>query len=103
MQKPQDTARQQALDPDLADQARPGHGVPSQDTDAAAQYPIGRERAAEEQGTVFTGGGLVVGAAAGAAIGTAVAGPVGIVVGGTVGAVAGALGGAAAGVFSTTK
>jgi phage-related tail protein len=84
-------------DEDLAEQARPGHGIPSQDPDPAAQMPLEPEEVEREGKSVLTGGGVVVGAAAGAAIGAVVAGPVGAVVGGTVGAVAGALGGAAAG------
>ena len=86
-----------AVDDDLAEQARPGHGIPSQDPNPAAQHPLMSEEAEREAGSVLAGGGAMVGAAAGAAIGVAVAGPVGAVVGGTVGAVAGALGGAAAG------
>lgn len=84
-------------DPDLLDQARPGHGIPSQDPDASAQYPIGRERAKAERKSVFMGAGVVLGAAAGAAVGTALAGPAGVVVGGTVGAVLGAVTGFGAG------
>jgi CBS domain-containing protein len=85
------------LDGDLADQARPGHGIPSQDPDPAAQSLLEPKEAEREANSVLTGGGVVAGAAAGAAIGSVVGGPVGAVVGGTVGAVAGALGGAAAG------
>jgi hypothetical protein len=85
------------VDEDMAAQARPGHGIPSQDPDPAAQLPLEPGEAEREANSVLTGGGVMVGAVAGAAIGTAVAGPVGAVVGGTVGAVAGALGGAAAG------
>ena len=84
-------------DEDLAEQARPGHGVPSQDPNPAAQIPLTPEEAEREARSVLTGGGLVGGAAIGATIGVAVGGPVGVVVGGTLGAVAGALGGAAAG------
>ena len=84
-------------DPDLVEQAKPGHGVPSQDPDPAAQIPIEDARAETEEKTLFAGAGVVAGAATGAAVGAAVAGPVGVVVGGTVGAVAGAIGGAAAG------
>ena len=84
-------------DEDLAEQARPGHGIPSQDPNPAAQLPLEPGEAEREAGSVLTGGGVMVGAATGAAIGTALAGPVGAVVGGTVGAVAGALCGAAAG------
>jgi len=84
-------------DEDLAEQARPGHGIPSQDPSPGAQLPLEPEEAEREADSVLTGGGVIVGVAAGAAIGTALAGPVGALVGGTVGAVAGALGGAAAG------
>jgi len=86
-----------AGDEDLAEQARPGHGIPSQDPDPAAQVPLEPAEAERESNSVLAGGGVIVGVAAGAAIGTLVAGPVGAVVGGTVGAVAGALGGVAAG------
>lgn len=85
------------VDPDLAGQAVPGHGVPSQDPDPAAQVQLSPEDAERESGSVLMGGGLVAGAAAGAAVGAAVAGPAGVLVGGMVGSVAGALGGAAAG------
>lgn len=84
-------------DPDLAEQARPGHGIPSQDPDIHAQVPLEPWEAEREAQSVLAGGGMMVGAAAGAAIGTAVGGPVGALVGGTAGAVAGALGGGAAG------
>jgi pimeloyl-ACP methyl ester carboxylesterase len=83
-------------DEDLAEQAVPGHGVPSQDTDPAAQVALDPEEAKRESKSVLVGGGTVAGIATGAAIGVAVAGPVGVLVGATVGAVAGALGGAAA-------
>ncbi|MFT3718624.1 alpha/beta fold hydrolase [Pseudorhodoferax sp.] len=86
-----------ATDPDLAEQARPGHGVPSQDPSPDAQYALRPEEAAREAGSALVGGGAMAGAAAGAAVGVAVAGPVGVVVGGVIGGVAGALGGAAAG------
>lgn len=86
-----------APDKDLAEQARPGHGMPSQDPDPAAQRPIEPVEAAREAQSVLAGGGMVAGGATGAAIGIAVAGPVGVVVGATLGAVAGALGAAAAG------
>jgi hypothetical protein len=91
------------VDEDLAEQARPGHGVPSQDPDPAAQFPLAPGEAEREADSVLAGGGILVGAAAGAAIGVAVAGPVGVVVGGTLGAVAGALGGAAAGALVTPE
>ena len=83
-------------DEDLAKQARPGHGIPSQDPDPAAQIPLPPEEAAREANSVLMGGGMVAGAATGAAIGVLVAGPVGVVVGATLGAAAGVLGGAAA-------
>ena len=84
-------------DEDLAEQARPGHGIPSQDPNPAAQIALEPEEAEREAKSVMTGGGVVGGAAIGATIGVAVGGPVGGVVGGTLGAVAGALGGVAAG------
>jgi hypothetical protein len=86
-----------STDDDLAAQARPGHGIPSQDPDSAAQVALDPAEAEREGRSVMMGGGVVGGAALGATIGVAVAGPVGVVVGGTLGAVAGALGGAAAG------
>ncbi len=83
-------------DQDLAQQARPGHGVPSQDPAPAAQSPLEPAEAEREAKSVAVGGGVVAGAAVGAGIGVAVAGPVGVLVGGTLGAVAGAVGGSAA-------
>jgi non-heme chloroperoxidase len=88
-------------DEDLAEQARPGHGVPSQDPDASAQIALAPDEALREAKSTLTGGGMVAGAATGAAIGIAVGGPVGVLVGASLGAVAGALGGAAAGAMST--
>ena len=85
------------VDPDLAEQAVLGHGVPSQDPNPAAQVALDPEEAERESKSVLIGGGLVAGTAAGAAVGAAVAGPVGILVGGTLGAVAGAIGGGATG------
>lgn len=87
-------------DDDLAEQARSGHGIPSQDPRPAAQMPLEPEEAEREANSVLTGGGAMVGVATGAAVGSVVAGPVGAVVGGTLGAVAGALGGAAAGAMA---
>jgi len=84
-------------DADLAEQANPGHGIPSQDPDPAAQSALKPEEAEREAKSVMAGGGAVGGVAIGAAIGAVAAGPVGVVVGGTLGAVAGALGAAAAG------
>lgn len=88
------------VDEDLAEQARPGHGIPSQDPDPAAQQPMESGEGQREADAALAGGGVMVGAAAGAAIGSVVAGPVGAVVGGTVGAVAGAVGGAAVGTLT---
>ena len=91
------------VDEDLVEQANPGHGIPSQDPDAAAQTPLEPYDAEREANSVLMGGGMVAGAATGAAIGIAVAGPVGILVGATLGAVAGALGGAAAGATANSE
>ena len=88
------------IDPDLAEQAVPGHGIPSQDPDPAAQVALEPREAEREGKSVLMGGGMVAGAATGAAIGVAVAGPVGVLVGASLGAAAGALGGAAAGALS---
>ncbi len=85
------------VDEDLAEQAIPGHGVPSQDPDSSAQIALEPEDAAREAQSALVGGGVVAGVATGAAIGVAVAGPVGVVVGATLGAVVGAVGGQAAG------
>lgn len=86
-----------AIDADLAEQAVPGHGVPSQDPDPAAQHALTDSESRRESKSALVGGGVMAGAAAGAAVGVAVAGPVGVFVGGTAGAIAGALGGAAVG------
>ncbi len=90
-------SRTALADKDLAEQARPGFGIPSQDPRPAAQTLLEPAEAEREADSVLMGGGMVAGAATGAAIGVVVAGPVGIVVGSALGAVAGALGGAAAG------
>ena len=68
-QQPSDTS----IDPDLAEQARPGHGVPSQDPAPEAQFPLAPEERERESKSVFTGGGALGGAATGAAVGMAVA------------------------------
>lgn len=85
------------VDPDLVEQAIPGHGIPSQDPDAAAQVGLSPAEAERESKSALIGGGLVAGLATGVAVGAAVAGPVGILVGGTVGAVAGVVGSNAVG------
>jgi hypothetical protein len=97
------TAGEKTVDPDLAEQAVPGHGVPSQDPDPAAQVGLNPEEAKRESKSVLVGGGVVAGTAAGAAVGAAVAGPVGVLVGGTIGAVAGAIGGSASGALVNSK
>ena len=84
-------------DKDLDEQAVPGHGVPSQDPEPAAQIPLTAAESERESNSVFMGGGVIAGAATGAAVGAVLAGPVGVLIGSTVGLVAGALGGAAAG------
>jgi hypothetical protein len=86
-----------AADRDLAEQIRPGYGIPSQDPRPEAQFDLSSEEAEREAASALVGGGLVAGAAAGAVLGAATGEPVGVVVGGTLGAVAGALGGAATG------
>ena len=93
--KPPSTAS--SADEDMDEQARPGHGIPPQDPNPAAQMPLNPEEAEREAKSGLMGGGVVAGAATGAALGIAVAGPAGVVVGTALGAVAGALGGAAAG------
>ena len=90
------------VDEDLAEQAHPGQGIPSQDPVSKAQFPMEPGEAEREANSVLTGGGMVAGAATGAGIGVAIGGPVGVVVGGTVGAVVGALGGAAAGTLANS-
>lgn len=82
---------------DLAEQAVPGHGIPSQDPDKEAQVALSPQEAEREAKSAYVGGGAMAGLAAGAAVGAAVGGPVGVVVGGTAGVIAGVLGGEAAG------
>lgn len=83
-----------AMDPDVAQQAVPGHGVPSQDPNPEAQVMLSVQEAAREVRSSLVGGGLI----AGAALGAVMAAGVGIVVGGAVGAVLGACSALAAGV-----
>lgn len=85
------------IDEDLAQQAHPGYGIPSQDPRSNAQQPLTDEETEREAKSVYMGGGVMAGAVVGAAVGTVVAGPVGTVVGVAAGGVAGALGAAAAG------
>jgi len=91
------------VDEDLADQARPGHGIPSQDPNPAAQISQEPRDEQREVESALMGGSVVAGVATGATIGVAVAGPVGAAVGAALGAVAGALGGAAAGATVKTE
>ena len=93
--KPPSTAS--SADDDMDEQARPGHGIPSQDPNPAAQFPLDPKEAEREAKSGLMGCGVVAGAATGAVLGIAVAGPAGVVVGTALGALAGALGGAAAG------
>jgi hypothetical protein len=86
-----------SADADLAEQAQPGHGIPSQDPTPAAQVPLRPDEVEREAKSVYVGGGMMAGATVGAAIGVVAGGPVGVLVGGTLGAVAGTLGGEAAG------
>ena len=90
------------VDEDLAAQALPGHGIPSQDPDPAAQIALDPQESEREAKSTLVGGGMVAGMATGAAIGIGVGGPVGVVVGASLGAVVGALGGAAAGATAST-
>ncbi len=92
----------QPADEDLAQQALPGHGIPSQDPNPAAQMLLAPGESQREARSALVGGGAVAGLATGAALGVAVAGPLGILVGATVGAVAGALGAEAAGQATKT-
>ncbi len=69
-------------DPDLVEQAQPGHGVPSQDPSVSAQVGLTASEASRETSFSLVGGGAMAGVAVGAAVGATVAGPVGIVVGG---------------------
>lgn len=87
----------QPVDGDLAEQAVPGHGVPSQDPNPAAQQTLTPAESDRESKSALMGGGMIAGVAAGAAVGAAVGGPVGVLVGGTAGAIVGALGGAGVG------
>jgi hypothetical protein len=56
-------------DEDIAEQARPGHGIPSQDPDPAAQFSQQPADEQREVQSVLAGGGAVAGLATGAAIG----------------------------------
>ena len=92
-------SKPEPTDPDLAEQARPGHGIPSQDPDSSAQFVLNPGETAGETESVFNpgetpreaesvlvGGAMLGGAASGAGIGALVGGPVGVLVGASVGA-----------------
>ena len=53
----------QPVDPDLAEQAVPGHGVPSQDPTPAAQVGLTPEETERESKSALIGGGVVAGSA----------------------------------------
>ena len=89
-------------DPDIDEQALPGHGVPSQDPDPNAQLGMSPSETRREKSSTFVIGGALVGLAAGAVIGAAVSGPMGVLVGATLGSIAGALGGSAAGLSNAS-
>lgn len=89
--------RERTIDPDIDEQALPGHGVPSQDPDPDAQLGMSSSETLRENSSMFVIGGALVGLAAGAAIGAAVSGSAGIIVGGTIGSIAGAICGSVAG------
>lgn len=93
----------EAAESDLAEQARPGHGIPSQDPDPAAQFQRDPADAEREVQSMYRGGGAVAGVATGATIGAVVAGPAGLAVGAALGGVVGALCGAAAGVVYSRR
>jgi hypothetical protein len=98
MTTPHDAPRKPSPDDtDLARQARPGYGIPSQDPRPGAQSPLAGAEAEREARSVFAGGGVVAGAITGSAIGLLAAGPAGALIGGALGGIAGAVGGAAMG------
>lgn len=102
-QSPNTHSKTATVDGDLIEQANPGHGVPSQDPESAAQVLLEPKDAEREAKSVLTGGGMIAGAATGAIIGVVTAGPAGVLVGGGVGAVVGLLGAEAAGAVSNTE
>lgn len=82
-----------APDHDLQQMAQRGHGVPSQDLNPQAQYPLSELERQREWRSSFYGGGLLAGVALGATVGMWLAGPLGVLLG----CVGGALGGTLAG------
>ena len=85
------------LDPDLAQQARRGYGVPSQDLDPAAQMPLSAVEQARELRSAFTGGGMIAGLGLGCVLGLMLAGGAGAVLGSVSGSIVGAWAAMAAG------
>ncbi len=65
------TAATAPVDEDLAEQARPGYGIPSQDPRTGAQTALEPEDAEREAHSALMGGGIA-GALGGAAAGTMV-------------------------------
>ena len=59
------TSSNVAIDADLAEQAHLGHGVPSQESDPAAQFPLQAKEAKREANSALVGCSLVAGAASG--------------------------------------
>ena len=58
------TAVAAPVDEDLAEQARPGYGIPSQDPRTGAQTALEPEDAEREAHSALMGGGMMAGAAA---------------------------------------
>ncbi|WP_448677428.1 bacteriocin [Delftia acidovorans] len=91
------------VDPDLAEQAVQGHGVPSQDPDPSAQIRMTKEESARESRSTMVAGFMMLGAVVGAGVGAVAAGPVGIFVGGALGGLIGAGAGEAAGMATVAR
>ena len=86
-------SKQSSRDMDLKNQARPGHGVPSQDPSPEAQIPLSDAERNREFTSSFSGSGLLTGAALMASAGGLYAGGTGLMLGGLIGAFAGVCGG----------
>ena len=91
------TATTAPVDEDLAEQARPGYGIPSQDPRTGAQTALEPEDAEREAHSALMGGGMMAGAAAGAAVGGVVGHQIGKGNGRKVATALGVLGGAVVG------
>lgn len=78
------------VDPDLAEQAVPGHGVPSQDPGPATQYQMSEKESARESRSTLVTGCMIFGIIVGAGLCAAVAGLMGVFIGGAAGGVIGA-------------